>query len=227
MLDPVAARRALSARLLRCPGCGERLRPWGRARVRRVRDTDGVVELAPDRARCTGCAATHVLMAATVVPRSGYGARIVAAALLAAAGGVGHRRIAADLALPVGTARDWCRRAHRGAATLTASVARIAQQLGAAVRPEDAPMPTALAEALNVAGAVAAALADVLEAAARPQATVGASGVGYLRELATAHLHGLARHLRLAAIPADAADAATPLGLLTVVTGGLLPAPAR
>ncbi|MEV7188208.1 DUF6431 domain-containing protein [Kitasatospora sp. NPDC093102] len=224
MLDLAAARLALCARLLRCPDCGERLRPWGRARPRRIREGDEAVELTPDRARCTGCAATHVLLPATVVPRSGYGARTVAAALLAAADGAGHRTIAAELAVPAGTVRDWCRRARRGADAISARAARTAQLLGAALRPLDGWTVPPLAEALATVAAAASALADALEAAARPRPFPAASGVDYLHELATAHLHDLAHRLRLALV---GTVGATALQLLTVVTDGLLPAPAR
>ncbi|MEU1449053.1 DUF6431 domain-containing protein [Streptomyces mirabilis] len=170
VLDPAAARRALFARLLRCPDCRARLRPWGRARSRKVRDDGTVAELMPDRARCTGCAATHVLLPATVVPRSGYGAGTVASALLAAAGGAGHRTIAVGLALPAGTVRDWCRRARHGADAMFERAARTAQLLDAAVRPLDRWMPSVLAEALNTAAAAAQALGAALQAPVRGQA---------------------------------------------------------
>ena len=197
VLDPEAARRALFARVLRCPDCRARLRPWGRARFRQVRDAGAAVELVPDRARCTGCAATHVLLPAAVVPRSGYGAGTVASALLAAAGGAGHRTIAADLALPVGTARDWCRRARRGADAMFARAARTAQLLGATVHTLDGRATPVLAEALNTAATAASALATALKAAGRPQAPPATDGVDYLAELATAHLHvGLPRPVR-------------------------------
>ncbi len=64
VFDPAAARQAL-ARRLRCPDCGAPLAPWGRARLRTVRDRGGQERTRPDRARglrsdeicrlCLGC----------------------------------------------------------------------------------------------------------------------------------------------------------------------------
>ncbi|MFB6984575.1 DUF6431 domain-containing protein [Streptomyces sp. NPDC058439] len=116
VFDVAAARRALARRLLRCPGCGRPLRPWGRARPRRVRDADGVeLVIRPDRARCTGCRTTHVVLDAALLPRRAYTVRVIGQALLAAAHGQGHRPIAAELAVPEDTVRSWLRRARQTA----------------------------------------------------------------------------------------------------------------
>lgn len=114
VVDVVAARRALAGRLLRCPDCGGVLAPWGHASARRVRDLDGAVVTArPDRARCTGCAATHVLLDAALLARRGYTVRVVGHALVRAARGETHRTIAARLDAPLGTVRGWIRCARR------------------------------------------------------------------------------------------------------------------
>jgi uncharacterized protein DUF6431 len=222
VLDQAAARRALSARRLRCPDCREPLRPWGRARSRKVHDTGATTQLTPDRARCTGCAATHVLLPATLVPRSGYGAGTVASALLAAAGGAGHRAIAADLALPAGTVRDWCRRARHGADAMFARRPDSPAHRGHGhpARRVDALGPRRRAEHGRCRGP--GRLGAALRAAARPLAPPAPDTVDYLGALAAAHLHDLAHQLRLAPT-----GTATPLQLLTVVTSGLLPCPAR
>jgi transposase-like protein len=116
VFDTAAARHALTRRRLRCPDCAEPLRPWGRARTRTVRDRDGQrLAARPDRARCTGCGVTHVVLDAGLLPRRGYSVGVVGRALLAAAAGYGHRRIAVELAVPEGTVRGWLRR-FRGAA---------------------------------------------------------------------------------------------------------------
>lgn len=116
VFDTAAARQALTRRQLRCPDCAEPLRPWGRARTRTVRDCDGQRLTAhPDRARCTGCGGTHVVLDAGLLPHCGYSVGVVGQALLAAVSGLGHRRIAAKLAVPEGTVRGWLRRV-RGAA---------------------------------------------------------------------------------------------------------------
>ncbi|OHV57979.1 DUF6431 domain-containing protein [Pseudofrankia sp. BMG5.36] len=119
VFDTAAARRALARRRLRCPDCAAPLAPWGRARTRTVRDRDGVqVTVRPDRARCTGCHATHVVLDAGLLAHRGYTVGVVGRALLAAASGLGHRPIAARLAVPEGTVRGWLRRARGSAGRL-------------------------------------------------------------------------------------------------------------
>jgi hypothetical protein len=119
VFDTEAARIALARRKLGCPGCGQPLRPWGHARERTVRDLDGaLVTVRPDRASCPGCGVTHVVLDAGLLPRRGYAAGLIGQALVAAALGSGHRRIAGDLAVPAGTVRGWIRGARRSAAQL-------------------------------------------------------------------------------------------------------------
>ncbi|MPZ86348.1 MAG: hypothetical protein GEV28_40655 [Actinophytocola sp.] len=113
VIDVVAARRALAGRVLRCAGCGAVLAPWGHARARTVYDLDAArVTVRPDRARRTGCAATHVLLDAALLARRGYTVRMVGHALAGAARGETHREIADRLDAPVGTVRGWIRRAR-------------------------------------------------------------------------------------------------------------------
>ena len=113
VVDAAAARQALAARRLRCPDCGAVLAPWGHTRTRTVRDLAGTtVTVRPDRARCTGCGATHVLLDAALLARRGYTVRVVGHALVRAAQGQTHRTIAAALDAPVGTVRGWIRRAR-------------------------------------------------------------------------------------------------------------------
>jgi hypothetical protein len=116
VVDGAAARRALAGRMLRCPGCDAVLAPWGHASARTVYDLGGVrVTARPDRARCTGCAATHVLLDAGLLPRRGYTVRVVGDALVRAARGEPHREIADRLDAPLDTVRGWIRRARRSA----------------------------------------------------------------------------------------------------------------
>lgn len=106
--DPVET--DLAAGAIGCPGCGGALRPWGHARARRVRDLAATAaSLRPRRARCASCRATHVLLPGTVLPRRADTTAVIGTALLASAGGAGHRRIAADIARPVTTVRRWLR----------------------------------------------------------------------------------------------------------------------
>jgi len=69
VLDEAQAQRELAAGRLACPGCGGRLGPWGHARARPVRHPGGQQSwVRPRRACCAGCGATHVLLAAAVLP---------------------------------------------------------------------------------------------------------------------------------------------------------------
>jgi hypothetical protein len=119
VFDTAAARIALDRRMLGCPGCGQPLRPWGHGRERTVRGTGGTqLTFRPDRALCTGCGATHVVLDAGLLPRRAYAAGLIGQALAASALGHGHRPIAAGLAVPPGTVRGWIRAARRSAAQL-------------------------------------------------------------------------------------------------------------
>jgi len=119
VFDTTAAGVALARRMLGCPGCGQPLRPWGHACERTVRGTGGaLLTVRPDRALCTGCGATHVVLDAGLLPRRAYAAGLIGQALAAAARGYGHRPIAAGLAVPAGTVRGWIRAARRSAMQL-------------------------------------------------------------------------------------------------------------
>jgi Domain of unknown function (DUF6431) len=87
-------------RKLGCPDCGQPLRPWGHARERTIRDTGGtLVTIRPDRALCTGCGASHVVLDAGLLPRRACTADLIGQALVASALGRGHR-LAAEQAQP-------------------------------------------------------------------------------------------------------------------------------
>lgn len=108
--DPVEVERALLAGELSCPDCSGVLRPWGHARWRSSRREHDTVRHRPRRSACSGCARTHVLLAASWLPRRADAVSVIGAALLAKASGLGHRPIAASLGRPVSTVRGWLRR---------------------------------------------------------------------------------------------------------------------
>ena len=84
VFDTTAARIALARRMLGCPGCDQPLRLWGHARERTIRDTGGTpLTIRPDRALCTGCGATHVVLDAGLLPRRAYAAGLIGQALAA------------------------------------------------------------------------------------------------------------------------------------------------
>lgn len=107
------AETLLGAGQLCCPGCSGMLRAHGHGRARTLRGRDDErVTVRPRRARCPGCAATHVLLPACLVLRRADTAEGIGAALAAKARGAGHRPIAAELGRPVSTVRRWLRRAQ-------------------------------------------------------------------------------------------------------------------
>lgn len=109
--DTLEVERALLAGELECPGCGARLGPWGSARHRVVRRPGGDERRRqPRRSRCVGCAVTHVLIRTDTLLRRRDLAEVIGAALVAKATGIGHRRAASMLSLPVSTVRGWLRR---------------------------------------------------------------------------------------------------------------------
>lgn len=209
VLDAAAARQALRAGLLRCPDCRGALRPWATARSRTVRlPGGGQTRLTPDRARCTDCLRSHVLLPAQVVPRRAYSADVIGASLLAAARGTSRATIAAGLGVPAGTLRDWLRAARRGATALVARAAQAATHLGVSVydyRSTGSWLGSALAEALDALGVAARALAHSA-ALAPTRGTDGASGLDYLGLLDSGHRdRHLHEQLRIAAEEANLA----------------------
>ena len=137
--------RALAAGSLACPGCSGGLRPWGWTKPRRARARDGRIGLTRlRRARCAGCGVSHVLLPAAWLPRRLDEVDLIGAALLGAACGVGHRRLADRLDRPEGTVRGWLRAARERAGWLHAELAGVGAQLpdhrlGAAVPPPTPP----------------------------------------------------------------------------------------
>lgn len=113
--DVAATTARLDAGTLVCPdpACGGQLGPWGRARPRRLRLGAGRSEThTPRRVRCRECRVTHVLVSTRSFPRRPDTVETVGAALLAAVGGAGHRRVAEQVDRPATTVRGWLRRAR-------------------------------------------------------------------------------------------------------------------
>jgi hypothetical protein len=158
--DERAVERLLVSGGLRCPGCGGRLARWGHARQRMVFGPGRRGRaVRPRRSRCSGCGVTHVLLPVFVLARRPDEAGVIGAALAAAAGGAGHRRIARDLAVPEGTVRGWLRR-FAGRAVLVREVfTRLAVAVAADPVPLD-PAGSPLADAVVAVAAAAAAARD-------------------------------------------------------------------
>ena len=142
----------LIAGRLRCPGCGGRLARWGQARSRNVRSAGGIERrVQPRRARCVGCGRTHVLLPDGLLLRRRDEVEVIGAALVAHAGGDGHRRIAARLGVPAATVRGWLR---RFGARVTAIAAFFTQWALTLAPGSDPPAPTgrAVTDAVEAVG---------------------------------------------------------------------------
>jgi hypothetical protein len=113
--DPERVEADLAAGVIPCPGCGGTLAPWSFARQRVLRDEAGPLELRPRRGRCRACGRTQVLLPDVALGRRVDGVAVIGRALMLAAGGVGHRRVAARVGRPVSTVRGWLRRFRAGA----------------------------------------------------------------------------------------------------------------
>ncbi len=154
VLDAGQAEVDLAAGVLACPRCGGALRPWSWAAARPVRRLDGSIwRVRPRRARCRACGSTQVLLPAGCLPRRGDAAEVVGAALLAKAGGAGHRAIAAELGRPPATVRRWLRAVRgRHAAWLRAQGVEHAHRLDPETLADLPAQPSALGDALAALG---------------------------------------------------------------------------
>lgn len=156
----------LAAGRLACPGCRGLLRPWGWARVRRIRHGNGpsprLRSHRPRRTRCVDCAGTHVLLSMDLASRRADEAAVIAEAIEAkTTTGAGHRNIAAGLGRPASTVRGWLRAFTASAEPIREAFTFLLHRDGAdpaSLWP--APAATAAGQAL----AVVAAYAQVLTA---------------------------------------------------------------
>lgn len=149
----------LAAGLLVCPDCGGRLRGWGYARPRELREEGGSRwGCRPRRAICAGCARTHVLLPVRALLRRADLGEVIGAALGLASAGRGHRWIAQRLGRPDATVRGWLRRFRSRVEELRSGFTALLVGVDPlAVLPE--PAATGLGDA--VAAIVAAAVAVV------------------------------------------------------------------
>ena len=165
---------------LRCPDCSGQLRRWGFARIRSLRCSGGGrVTLRPRRVRCASCRVTHVLLPALAPPHRAYTIDLVGHALLASAGGQGHRAIGADLGVPPDTVRDWIRRVRARAEWLRVQ-GTIAAHNFDPMLPAIVPAGSPLAEAVSALGMAAAAMVRRIGLLAPPWQIIAMIACGQL-----------------------------------------------
>jgi hypothetical protein len=114
---------------LSCPSCRGVLGPWGHGRRRVLRCLAGDRWLRPRRARCRGCAGTHVLLPDVVLLRRQDEIAVIGAAIEATVAGQGYRRIAGRLGVHADTVRGWLRRFAERAGLVRAHFTRCAVAL--------------------------------------------------------------------------------------------------
>ena len=108
-----------------------------------------------------------MLLPASVLLRRADAATVIGTALVAKAGGAGHRPIAVLLNVPASTVRGWLRRIRSVADRVLAVLAAAAAELGTEFA---APAPTAdsVAAVVEMLGALAAAMARRLGGSCSP-----------------------------------------------------------
>jgi hypothetical protein len=146
----------LSGGGLSCPSCRGRLGPWGHARERLVRCAAGERWLRPRRARCRGCAGTHVLLPDLCLLRRRDEVSVIGGAIEAKVAGAGHRPIAEWLGVPKDTVRGWLRRFIARADRVRAHFTRWALALDPELGPV-MPAGNGVADALEAAAVAARA----------------------------------------------------------------------
>ncbi len=119
----------LVAGTMACPSCRAVLGPWGHARERVLRCAAGDRWLRPRRARCRGCAGTHVLLPEIALLRRHDEIAVIGAAIEAKVAGWGYRRIASQLAVHADTVRGWLARFAERAELVRAHFTRCAVAL--------------------------------------------------------------------------------------------------
>jgi transposase-like protein len=138
----------LAGGLLGCPSCRGVLGPWGHARERVLRCRSGNRSLRPRRARCRGCAGTHVLLPQFAFSRRQDEVAVIGEAIEAHVAGAGFRPIAARLGAYPETVRGWLRRFAGRAEEIRAHFTRCAVALDPGLGPV-MPAGSGVADALE------------------------------------------------------------------------------
>lgn len=99
--------RDIATPAIRCPACGGETGPW--SGYRRHLRADALHLVFVPRVRCRSCGRTDALLPWFVLPYRYDSVDVIGAALELSVAGFGVRRIAAALARPETTVRDWVR----------------------------------------------------------------------------------------------------------------------
>jgi len=176
--SPELVEADLGSGAVSCPSCEGRLGGWGHARWRVVRAKEGPVAMRPRRARCRSCRSTHVLLPDLVLLRRVDSVAVIGAALMAAAAGIGHRKVAERLERPASTVREWMRRLRAVASRVVAHFVAWAQRLDPMLAPL-VPTGSTLVDAIEAIG-VASRAASVRLGSRPPWSWASVLTVGHL-----------------------------------------------
>ncbi len=154
--DSDLVERELTAGLLRCPACGDRLARWAYGRYRTVRSVGGDRRVRPRRARCVTCKKSQVLLPDGLLVRRRDEVLVIGSALLAHAIGEGHQLIARRLEVPASTVRGWLRRFRARAIEIAGFFSRWALVLSPGADPPG-PSGSPVADAVEAIGVAARA----------------------------------------------------------------------
>ena len=136
--DPVVVERKLVSGEVSCPGCGQRLAPWGHAAPRFVRvaaePVGPVGRIRPRRGICSGaagCGRSHVLLPRSLLGRRVDAVSVIWTALRARAAGSGWRKITELVRRPASTVRGWLGRFAAHAEQIRVGFARLERGVAA------------------------------------------------------------------------------------------------
>lgn len=143
-----------------------------------MRRPEGEERRRPRRGRCADCAGTHVLISADSLLRRRDLAEVIGAAVAAKASGVGHRRVATAVGVPISTVRGWLRRFAVNAEAIRVWFTVLAHDLDPMLAVV-VPTATSLGDAVE-AIAVAARAASLRLAPVKPWSFASAASAGRL-----------------------------------------------
>jgi hypothetical protein len=175
--DPGRVEATLTAGGFSCGACVEgRLRPWGFARRRSLRDRGGVVVVRPRRGRCALCLVTTVLLPTVAFFRRRDVAEVIGGALHARF--VEHKtraQVIAEAGVHPDTVRGWLRRFVARAEEIRVLFSSWAHRFDASLGPITARGSPA-GDAMEAIGVAAAAAGRRLGPAPLWSFVAGASG---------------------------------------------------
>jgi len=185
-----------------CPRCGGPTGPWS-GYLRHLRDGEPLLRIFVPRVRCRRCGRTDALLPWFVTPYRWDTVDVIGRALELSVAGLGVRRIAAALARPETTVREWCRRFSAVAVDLARALLAAAVSAGWS----GFDLPTAARARAAVAVAALASAWSRRRGPAGPWRLAAlVTGGAFLAPNTTSPLAGMAAAPLMAGTPLDGGD---------------------